>query len=221
MSGESGRRVAVINGGPRKRWNTGQLLEKALEGAISAGAEASMTHLYDLSFKGCVSCFSCKTLSGWESGRCASRDELSPLLESLEGAQAVIVGSPIYLGDVTGATRSFLERWIFINLAYDRGHPSVLAKGPAVGMIYSMNIPESMLGDPLYCALFEGHRQFLSRLNGPAVEQLAACDTLQFDDYSRYHAPAFDPDQKRRGRQERFPRELRKAFEMGARLASL
>ena len=221
METSDNRRVVVINGGPRKRWNTAQLLGRALAGAESVGAKTSMVHLYDLTYKGCVSCFACKTKTGWKNGRCGHRDGLSPLLESLEGAAAVILGSPIYLGDVTGAARSFLERWVFANLAYDRDNPFVLAKGPAVGMIYAMNVTEDLLAEGIYAALLQSHRQFLARLNGPAVEQLASCDTLQFDDYSLYHAPAFDEAHKRRVRQERFPLDLDKAFEMGARLASL
>jgi multimeric flavodoxin WrbA len=226
------RRVVGVNGGPRKKRNTARLLEKALEGAAGEGAEAELVHLYDLDYKGCVSCFSCKTVEGWNRGRCARRDGLSPLLESLEDAAAVIVGSPIYLHDVTGALRSMLERWMFINLAYDHDHPSVRAAGrmagqaagqavgPAVGIIYAMNVPEEMLETFGYRAMFESHRQFLARLGGPAVEQLWCCDTLQFDDYGRYHAPMFDGAHKRRVREERFPLDLERARQMGARLAA-
>jgi multimeric flavodoxin WrbA len=221
MSQSEKSRVVVINGGPRRNWNTGRLLQKALEGAESAGAEAQMAHLYEITFKGCVSCFACKTAKGYKNGRCAHQDGLSPVLESLRGAAAVIMGSPIYLGSVTGALRCFFERWIFSNLAYDQDNPSVLEKGPAAGLILTMNIPESLLAPLGYNAVFEGYLQFLKRLNGPAVETLLSCDTLQFDDYSKYHAPMFDEAAKKRGREERFPQELQKAFEMGARLARL
>ena len=57
-------KVMAINGSPRKEWNTATLLEKALEGAASQGAETELIHLYDLSFKGCKSCFACKTRGG-------------------------------------------------------------------------------------------------------------------------------------------------------------
>lgn len=43
--------VFAINGSPRKKWNTATLLEKALEGAASRGAETELIHLYDLDFK--------------------------------------------------------------------------------------------------------------------------------------------------------------------------
>jgi multimeric flavodoxin WrbA len=42
----------AINGSPRKTWNTATMLENALQGAASAGAETEIIHLYDLDFKG-------------------------------------------------------------------------------------------------------------------------------------------------------------------------
>lgn len=57
-------KVIAINGSTRKQWNTGTLLNKALEGAASFGAETEIINLYDLNFKGCTSCFACKIKNG-------------------------------------------------------------------------------------------------------------------------------------------------------------
>jgi len=64
-------KVMAINGSPRKNWNTATLLEKALEGAASEGAETEIVHLYDLEFKGCTSCFACKLKGGKSLARCS------------------------------------------------------------------------------------------------------------------------------------------------------
>jgi len=37
--------VIAFNGSPRKNWNTATLLQKALEGASSEGAETELVHL--------------------------------------------------------------------------------------------------------------------------------------------------------------------------------
>lgn len=42
----------AINASPRKNGNTAILLNKALEGAKSQGAEIELIHLYDLNYKG-------------------------------------------------------------------------------------------------------------------------------------------------------------------------
>lgn len=41
---------------------------------------------------------------------------------------------------------------------------------------------------------------------------------IQFDDYSKYVATAFDPEAKARRRKDIFPNDCKKAFEMGVRL---
>jgi len=94
--------VLAINGSPRKHWNTAMLLNKALEGAASQGAETELIHLYDLNYKGCISCFACKLKGGNSYGKCAYQDDLTTVLEKIETADAVILGSPIYLSNVTG-----------------------------------------------------------------------------------------------------------------------
>ena len=38
--------VIAINGSPRKNWNTAMLLEEALKGAASKGADTELIHLY-------------------------------------------------------------------------------------------------------------------------------------------------------------------------------
>lgn len=70
-------KVIAINGSPRKNWNTATLLEKALDGAKSVGADVEMIHLYDLSFKGCTSCFACKRKGSQLNGKCAMKDDLT------------------------------------------------------------------------------------------------------------------------------------------------
>ena len=105
-------RIIAINGSPRKKWNTATLLVKALEGAASQGAVTDLVHLYDLAYKGCISCFACKAKDGKSYGRCAVEDSLTPLYARIEKADALILGSPIYLGDsvVSGSTKSFSLR---------------------------------------------------------------------------------------------------------------
>lgn len=51
-------KALAINGSPRRNQNTGQLLQRALDGASSRGAETEIIHLYGQHYKGCTSCFS-------------------------------------------------------------------------------------------------------------------------------------------------------------------
>ena len=86
-------KVIAINGSPRKNWNTAIMLQSALEGAKSGGAETELINLYDYEYKGCVSCFSCKRKGSKTDGLCAYKDALTPILEKCKEADAVIHGN--------------------------------------------------------------------------------------------------------------------------------
>lgn len=212
--------VIAVNGSPRKNWNTATLLAKALEGAASRGAATELVHLYDLDYKGCVSCFACKLKNGPGPGRCAVRDGLAPLLEKIAHADALILGSPVYFGSVTGEMRSLLERLLFPYLKYVAGDKrSLFPRVLPTAFIYTMNVDEARLKEFGWDKHLANNTRVLSMIFG-AHEALFAYDTLQFDDYSRYDAPMFDPAAKARSRAEDFPRDLGRAFELGARLAA-
>ena len=211
-------KVLSINGGPRKNWNTDTLLQKALEGAKSVGAQTEAVHLYDLNFKGCTSCFACKRKNSKYVGHCAMKDDLSGILEKVLESDVLFLGSPIYFGNVTGLMRSFLERLLFSNLSYNEGHRSVYPGKLSSGFIYTMNVPEEFLQRVNYEALFEQTKNTLQLLNGTS-EYLISADTYQFDDYSKYDASMFNEKHKSQVKAEQFPLDCQKAFAMGARLA--
>ncbi|WP_371376247.1 flavodoxin family protein [Sporomusa aerivorans] len=211
--------VLAVNGSPRKNWNTATLLSKALEGAASQGAGTELIHLYDLNFKGCISCFACKRKAGKSYGRCAFQDELTPVLEKVANADAIILGSPIYLGNVTGEMRSFLERMVFQYLVYDTNYSSLFPKKIPIGFIYTMNVDETRMQTMGYPQNLSAVEAALGRTFG-ACEALYANDTYQFDDYSKYVVTAFNEADKAKSRQERFPADCEKAFSMGVRFAA-
>jgi len=210
--------VIAINGSPRKTWNTATLLEHALKGAQSAGAETELVHLYDLDYQGCTSCFSCKQIGGKSYGKCATKDDLTPLLQRIDSADALVLGSPIYVGTPTGEVRSFIERLTFPYLVYDPEHSSLFSRKMPVGVIYTMGVDDARLKETGYEAQFQLTGMLLARIFG-ASEYLTVTDTLQFKDYSKYVSSAFDPVAKARRHREVFPKDCKKAFEMGKRLA--
>jgi multimeric flavodoxin WrbA len=210
--------VLAINGSPRKKWNTATLLNKALEGAASQGAKTELIHLYDLNFKGCISCFACKTRGHKSYGKCVIKDDLTPILKKVEGTNAFILGSPIYFGVVTGEMKSFMERLLFPYLTYT-DPPQTLFPGKInTGFIYTMNVPEELMKEYGYGQNFSRTETTLQRLFG-ASESLLSFDTYQFEDYAEVVADRFDPEQKAKRRKERFPLDCQKAFDMGARFA--
>ena len=211
-------KVIAINGSPRKNWNTDTLLKKVLEGAESAGAETEMVYLYDLKFCGCKSCMACKLKKEPRPNRCVLRDELTPVLDRLHEADAVALGSPIYFSDVTGEMRSFFERFLFQYLNYD-DYSKPLSPKKKTAWIFTMNCPEAMFPQVGYRELFQRYENWMKLYFGHC-ETLLATDTMQVRDYSRYHLGMFDGEAKRIRHETVFPEECRKAYELGAKLAS-
>ncbi|MDR3667072.1 MAG: flavodoxin family protein [Ignavibacteriaceae bacterium] len=211
-------KIIAINGSPRKKWNTATLLNKALEGAASQGAETELIHLYDLDYKGCISCFACKIKDGKSYGQCAVNDDLSPVFKRIEDADALILGSPVYLGAATGEMRSFMERLLFPYYVYDVSHSTLFKKKMPTGFIYTMGLNMDGMKARGYEQHFKVTEMLMERVFG-ASESLSVTDTYQFEDYSKYVATAFNPEEKAKRRDEEFPNDCNKAFEMGARFA--
>ena len=209
-----GKKIIVVNAGPRKGWNTDSLLTEASKGAESAGAEVERFDLFQLEkYTGCVSCFGCKKEKF--KGCCIRRDALTPVLDAIRESDGLIIGSPNYLGELTASFRALYERLIFQNLTYNMETPCCNAHPVPVLLIMTSNAPDTM-----YSGLLSGYQQTLSRFVGP-TEVLVSGDTLQLKDYSRtdWQWSMFDADAKKKRHDEVFPQECRKAFELGAALA--
>lgn len=213
-------KVIAVNGSPRRNWNTATLLQKALDGAKSMGAETELIHLNALQFKGCSSCFACKRKNSRFVGHCAIKDDLSDCLEKILDCDVLLLGSPIYFRNLTGEMLCFLERLFFSNLSYNTGNRSVFKGKMSSGFIYTMNVPEEIMKQENYEAIFQQYKNILQMFGGTS-EILLSNDTYQFDDYSKYDASKFNEKHKAQVRAEQFPIDCQKAFDMGARLSSL
>jgi len=212
-------KLLAINGSPRKTWNTATLLQKSVEGAASQGASTELIHLYDLTFKGCVSCFACKTMGGASYGRCAVKDDLAPVLAKVLETDVLLLGSPIYFGSVTGEMQSCLERLWFPFLTYTDPPASLFPGKIRTGFIFTLGADEKMAKERGFDARIAMNAFLLKMIFGHA-ETLSSYDTYQFEDYSKVFAPRWDPAKKAKRREEVFPEDCRRAFEMGKRLAS-
>ena len=211
-------KVIAINGSPRKNWNTATLIKNALEGAESEGAVTELIHLYDLNYKGCKSCFSCKIRGGKSYGSCAVNDDLTSIFMKVEESDALILGSPIYLGTVTGEMRSFMERLIYPYLTYNNPPKSLFPKKINTGFIYTMNAKEEQVKESGYNLIFATNEYYFKLIFGDS-ESLLSFDTCQFKDYSKVVSDRFDAEEKAKTHREVFPEDCKRAFEMGTKFA--
>ncbi|MBQ1798717.1 MAG: flavodoxin family protein [Muribaculaceae bacterium] len=208
------KRIVIIDGGPRVNFNTASMLQKFAEGACSVSSEidVNMVRLYSLAYKGCWSCMVCK-LKDKASNVCKFKDALTPVLEDIAEADGLVLGSPIYFGDVTGQMRAFLERLAFPWLSYNDYSLTAPKKIPVV-LVETMNgTPERNnsqgYGSMEYC--------ISTALGEP--ERLVAYNTYQVKNYDRFELASFSEEAKRKYRDEHWEADLQRAFDAGKRMA--
>jgi len=207
--------ILAICGAANKNRNTAVMLKCAFDGAMSAGdARGEIVYLYDLKFRGCIGCHSCKLLDKGKFARCAERDELTPVLAKAIDADVLLIGSPIYYSSITGETRSFLERYLFPGMTYNKERVPTYPKRAKYGWVFTMNAPGEAYKD-----YFDKLAVLTTRLMDGETEYVTACQTQQMEDYSKYAATMFDVDMIKKRHIEQFPRDCEAAFAMGKRLA--
>ena len=210
-------KIIGLNGSPRKNGNSAKLLAEALRGAEEAGADTESVYLYDKNYKGCRSCFACKSKSPVYGKGCMMKDDLSPILEQMLQADAWVFASPIYLGHMSSSLSALLERLEFSHNNYD-AHEKMLPKEYPSLLLYSMNGNSAFMekmGIENSCR----YDAFLMETHFGPASYLMANSTLQFDDYSKYHTAGVPVEKKTAYANEHFPQDLEKAYEMGRNLA--
>ena len=206
-------KVIAINGSPRKDWSTHVLLDNCLRGAEEAGAETELINLYDVNYKGCTSCFACKR-KGTLVNQCVVKDEMEPILQKICECDALVLGSPVYMENVTGEMRSFWERLLFPYMSYEL-KPSHFNKKINTAYIYTMNLPKLVLPVVGYYSFINDHKRKMKSVFGKKSKALLVTSTYQFDDYSKYAVKVFSGEKRKRRRENVFPHDCEKAFNLG------
>ena len=210
------KKIVAINASPRTTWNTATLVREAAKGAEAEGAEVKVFDFYKLEkFTGCISCFGCKLPE--HQGVCVCKDGLTQVLEEIRTADGLIIGTPNYLGDVSAAFRALYERLIFQALTYKVEPRSYNEHLIPVLFIMTSNCSEEYYSQIGYDKMLENYKNTLSGMVGP-TKVMVSGDTLQVNDYSKYNWTMFDPEAKKVRQDTLFPKEIEKAFLLGAEM---
>lgn len=200
--------ILAVQCSGRKTGNTAQLMENLLARAEKNGHTAELVHLRDLSFDGCHSCSHCKlNKAPWnENAVCAIRDDLSDVLCKAHDADLILIGSPIYFGNLSSYAYAFLERLLYPAHVSDAARSTLWGKRTPIGYILTMSGTDTSL----YQSMVHNILRFSSRIIGPA-EALYITDTDQFKDYDKYYSPKFDAAHKAEQQKRLLTDELEKA----------
>ena len=103
-------KIVAFNGSPRmENGNTHVMVEEMLKGAKEAGAEVENIFLFKKKIKQCLGCFDCWLKTP---GKCIQKDDMKQLLEQFINADLVVFATPLYVDNVTGIMKTFMDRLI-------------------------------------------------------------------------------------------------------------
>lgn len=103
-------RITAFNGAMRGRRSISALMVNTFfEGAQQAGASTEQVFLARKKINHCRACLQCWVKTP---GKCSQKDDMNPMLESFLESDIVIIASPVYVENVTGLTKDFLDRLI-------------------------------------------------------------------------------------------------------------
>lgn len=101
-------KVLGIIGSPRKNGNTAALVNAVCKGAAAAGHETEVINLTSLNIHDCTACCACKA---GKVEHCAINDDMQQLYTAIIKADCLILGTPVYMGQMTGQMKNFFDRW--------------------------------------------------------------------------------------------------------------
>jgi len=91
---------------PHKEGNTAWIVNKILEGAKMQDAETQAWYFSDLDIEPCRGCLGCHK---GDRG-CVINDDMQKLYGSIERADVIVLGSPIYMGQMSAQAKIFTDR---------------------------------------------------------------------------------------------------------------
>jgi len=98
-------KILVLNGGPRRNGTTTTVL-KELADAVGKNHEVQWVDVYGLEMKPCMGCLRCRP-----DGVCVlPEDGAHAVGKMIDDADALVVGSPTYWGNMTGPLKILFDR---------------------------------------------------------------------------------------------------------------
>ncbi|MBO4849458.1 MAG: flavodoxin family protein [Prevotella sp.] len=144
-------KVLLINGSPHAKGNTFVALSEAAKTLEQQGIEAEIAHIGVRAIRGCIACNQCHAR---QLGKCVFQDDIcNSLIEKMAGADALVVGSPVYYGQPNGSVLSLVQRIFYSAGDKVRNKPAaavcVCRRGGATAAFQTLNMPFQMMNMPV------------------------------------------------------------------------
>ncbi|CCL07736.1 flavodoxin family protein [Clostridioides difficile] len=98
-------KVLAFMGSPRKKGNVDTILDEIIKGVNDNNVEVKKYYLNDMNIKGCQGCLYCRKVP-----TCAFKDDMIDIYKDIKSAEYIIIGSPVYICQVSAQTKLLLDR---------------------------------------------------------------------------------------------------------------
>jgi multimeric flavodoxin WrbA len=141
-------KIVTLLGSPRTNGITTAIANRLTTTAAGLGAETRTFELNRLSYRGCQGCYACKTTLD----HCVLDDDLAEVLRAAAEADALVLATPVYYGDVTGQLKCFIDRtYSWLKPDYiGNPQPSRLTPGKELVVVMSQGNPDENLFADIY-----------------------------------------------------------------------
>ncbi len=122
----SSNKVIGIVGSYRKDGIVDQAITEVLDAAALEGASTKKFYLIDKRIEFCTNCRACMQVAGSDRGKCVLEDDMEVMLQEIESATSIVLGSPVNFGNVTAVMRMFMERCVgYAYWPWERTEPEI------------------------------------------------------------------------------------------------
>lgn len=101
-------KVLAFIGSPRENGNTAAMVKAVCQGTALAGHETEVVTITNLTIHDCSACGACKT---GKIEYCTINDDMQKLYPKIIEADCLVIGTPVYMGQITGQMKNFFDRW--------------------------------------------------------------------------------------------------------------
>ena len=130
-------KVLMINGSPHKDGCINAALTIIGNTLSEQGIDSEIVQIGGSRISGCVACGYCRR-SG--SGRCAIKDDaVNEVIEKLDAADGLIVGTPVYYASPNGSIVSLLDRVFYAHGGYPHKPAAAIASARRAGTVVSVD----------------------------------------------------------------------------------
>lgn len=99
-------KVLAINGSARKNGNTDILISRIFDKLNAAGIETEAVQFEGSIIEPCKVCFAC----GGKENCIHNKDPFTEVFEKMKQADGIILGSPVYVANISANMQAYLER---------------------------------------------------------------------------------------------------------------